>query len=266
MKKIVLSLILISIIVILLCKRCCIKVTKYIYYEPKLYPILDENFRPSVAPHVKNPQVKLLNDTDKGIILELIDTTGYTEPFKDSFYCILTDDKVLKYYNGYIRYTVNGVNKGEAIDKLGLSDHIKNNDDGSISVDWRLIEFEVLNKEYAVKLTDYQYMKIISYLNKLNNDFLPTNNKKFEKVTDYNMYKGLCLKSGYFDGRTESGLLGYDYAEKPFYCNLANNDKFSSFEEAEQKYIDLFGEIYNSIQSCIPNLEPFSFEKSFGNN
>ena len=56
------------------------------------------------------------------------------------------------------------------------------------------------------------------------------------------MYKGLCLKSGYFDSRVEW---------------YPGEDK----SETEKQYLSLYNELYFYIQSIIPNFEPYEFGK-----
>ena len=134
-----------------------------LYSTNKLYAILDEQYRPGFAGAVENPRVAQLGKTDKKIVFELVDATHETEPYKDTFYAILTEDKNLKYYNGYIfpSRIVNGLGEGETLDILGLSNLKKTDANGRFTLQSGLFEFQILYKEYSVKLTDLQYVKII---------------------------------------------------------------------------------------------------------
>lgn len=205
---------------------------KNIYYEPKLYPVLDENNRPYCVGEVEEPRVELLSYTDRGIVFELVDTSGHTEPFNDTFYCILTNDRELHYYNGYIRYFISGY---AAIDKFDLSDMEKKG---------RVFEFQVLNKEYTLKITHKQYKKILSMIDNINKTYYPTDEEMFNKINDYYVHKGLCLKTGYFDGRIDANI------------TTKNGDKLADNKDA---YNELFDEFYSYVQGLIPNLEPYKF-------
>lgn len=226
---------LILLFIVICCFITIIKVRKNIYYEPKLYPVLDENNRPSYACEVENPRVELLTELNKGIVLELVDTSGCTVPFRDTFYCVLTNDRKLHYYNGYIKYFLSGYT---AIDEFNLNDMEKKG---------RVFEFQVLNKEYSVKITYEQYKKILSMIDNINETFYPSSEEMFPKISDYNVHKGLCIKTGYFDGREGTYII-------PKKDNQSQDN-----DVIEEKYMKMFDEIYSYVQGLIPNLKPYNF-------
>lgn len=240
MKKIARILIVIIVVILYFIYLFNNNVKKLTYMEPKLYPILNETARPSYAGPVKEPKIRLLNYTDKGIVFELVDVTRMTEPYNDSFYCMLTDDKMLKYVNGYSFYIVN-------LDEDELS---KIEELNNVKEDRRFFEFQVLKNEYNVKLTGVQYNKIIKKLNEINKLFKSNLDDCFPLMADSYKFKGLCFKSGYFDARFNC------YTPLP-----KDAERFESESEAEKKYYELFNDFYFYVQGLIPNLEPYEFGK-----
>lgn len=234
-----------------------IKAKVLVYYKPKLYPVLDENYppyRPDSKP-IENPQVKLLSKTDKGIIFEMIDSTFpnsavEVKPYKDTFYCILTDDRVLKYFNGYIDYMYQGVFDDEKNNKLGLSEYVhREGDDARCSSN--IFSFRELYREYDIKLTEKQYKKIIDMLEDIDENFKTEYQEEFPTIADRYIYKGVCFKSGYFDAK--------DDMVTPFLKYIKEPDKNKLQEESYVAFYDKYEELYIYVQSLIPDLETYRF-------
>lgn len=229
-----------------------------IYYKPKLYPVLDENYppyRPNSKP-IENPQVRLLSETDKGIVFELVDSAlvnpiDKNDPYDDSFYCILTDDRILKYFNGYIDYMCYSAWDNEKVEKLGLSELIQR-DGNDLSISSNLFQFRELYKEYTIKLTEIQYKEIINKLKYIDKKFEPTGENGFSEIADRYFYKGLCFKSGYFDNKRD--------AKPPLLKNINESDKYKLSEKSKDEFNKGYDDFCNYIKSLIPNLETYKFE------
>ena len=216
-----------------------------------MYPILDENYNEFNKKEGSNLPAKLLAEPKKGIIFELADDIG-TEPNYDKFYCILTEDKVLKYYNGdvYSGY-VNGVHKKLMnAYETPYKDIVKN-----------IFEFQTINKEYTLRLTEQQYKEMISKIKAINSQFIPDETERLPRDFDtYGDIRCLCLSSGYFDARNlydkylakhnDYGLILQDF------CGSQNmNSKFTSEREAKIAYKEMFKDIELYIQYIIPDFE-----------
>ena len=259
-KTIYFFIILISIIVILV---ICFQIKnaedeKLIYYEPKLYPVLDENYPPyrPNSKSIENPQVRLLSKTDEGIVFELIDSALVNplyknEPDDDSFYCILTDDRILKYFNGYIDYICYSAWDNEKVEKLGLSELIQKNGN-NLSISNNLFQFRELYKEYTIKLTEIQYKEIINKLKSIDKKFEPTGEDGFSEIADRYFYKGLCFKSGYFDNKRD--------AKPPLLKNINKSAMYELSEKSEKEFNKVYDDFCNYVKSLIPNLETYRFE------
>lgn len=234
-----------------------INAEELVYYKPKLYPVLDENYPPyrHDSKPIENPQVKLLSETDKGIIFEMIDSTFKNPeleaaPYKDTFYCILTDDRVLKYFNGYIDYTYQGAFDDEKNNKLGLSEYVqREGNDARCSSN--VFSFRELYREYNIKLTKNQYKKIIEMLEDIDETFETKYQEEFPTIADRYIYKGICFKSGYFDAKSDMVT--------PILKNVKEFDKYKLREDSYAVFYGKYEELYIYVQSLIPDFETYRF-------
>lgn len=261
MRKIIyfISIIIISISIMFLCnlKVYNINDKELVYYKPKLYPVLDENYPPYRldSKPIENPQVRLLSETDKGIIFEMIDST-FPNPavkasnYKDTFYCILTDNRELKYFNGYIDYIYQGMYDDEKNNELGLSEFIKR-EGNDVWCSSNVFSFRELHREYNIKLTENQYKKIIDKLEDIDKNFKTRAHEEFSIIADRYIYRGVCFKSGYFDAKDEMVT--------PVLKNIKGTDKKRLQEESFEEFYDKYEDLYIYVQSLIPHLETYRF-------